>query len=140
MARSKYLQPLDKRENKMKKKMGHPGEEMSYGHHGIEFTNTGPVWTSRPRIGVDTRIRSKTSRNSGNWLHAVGFVVLAAIVISWALSGTVDAVGDGVSLAVGDTIIADTGLLETCVDPAPNGGSGGAFAEYAIVPEKLAAV
>ena len=85
MARSKYLQPLDKRENKMKKKMGHPGEEMSYGHHGIEFTNKGPVWTSRPRIGVDTRIRSKTSRNSGNWLHAVGFVVLAAIVISWAL-------------------------------------------------------
>jgi len=44
-----------------------------------------------------------------------------------------------VSLAVGDTIIADTGLLETCVDPPPNGGSGGAFAEYAIVPEKLAA-
>ena len=82
MARSKYLQPLDKRENKMKKKMGHPGEEMSYGHHGIEFTNKGPVWTSRPRIGVDTRIRSKTSSNSGNWLHAVGFVVLAAIVIS----------------------------------------------------------
>ena len=85
MARSKYLQPLDKRENKMKKKMGHPGEEMSYGHQGIEFTNTGPVWTSRPRIGVDTRIRSKTCSNSGNWLHAVGFVVLAAIVISWAL-------------------------------------------------------
>ena len=56
------------------------------------------------------------------------------------LSGTVDAVGEGVSLAVGDTIIADTGLLETCVDPPPNGGSGGAFAEYAIVPEKLAAV
>ena len=55
------------------------------------------------------------------------------------LAGTVDAVGEGVSLAVGDTIIADTGLLETCVDPAPNGGSGGAFAEYAIVPEKLAA-
>ena len=85
MARSKYLQPLDKRENKMKKKMGHPEEEMSYGHHGIEFTNKGPVWTSRPRIGVDTRRQSKTSRNSGNWLHAVGFVVLAAIVISWAL-------------------------------------------------------
>ena len=32
----------------------------------------------------------------------------------------------------GDTIIADTGLLETCVDPAPNGGSGGAFAELRV--------
>ncbi len=33
----------------------------------------------------DTRLQSKTSRNSGSWLHAVGFVVLAAIVVSWAL-------------------------------------------------------
>ena len=38
---------IDKRENKMKKKMGHPGEEMSYGHHGIEFTNTGPVYLKK---------------------------------------------------------------------------------------------
>ena len=104
MARSKYLQPLDKRENKMKKKMGHPGEEMSYGHHGIEFTNTGPVWTSRPRIGVDTRIRSKTSRNSGNWLHAVGFVVLAAIVISYGAVGRQARHRRGVAGPVGDVL------------------------------------
>ena len=34
----------------------------------------------------ETRLvnQAKTSNNS-NWLHAVGFVVLAAIVISWAL-------------------------------------------------------
>ena len=52
--------------------------------------------------------------------------LLAAVQAKRASAGTVDAVGEGVSLAVGDTIIADTGLLETCVDPAPNGGSGGA--------------
>ena len=56
------------------------------------------------------------------------------------LSCTVDAVGKGVhGLRVGDSVIADTGLVETCMDPPPNGGSGGVFAEYAIVPETLAA-
>ena len=36
------------------------------------------------RTARDTRRQSKTSNNS-TWLHAVGFVVLAAIVVSWAL-------------------------------------------------------
>ena len=36
------------------------------------------------RTARDTRRQSKTSNNP-TWLHAVGFVVLAAIVISWAL-------------------------------------------------------
>ena len=38
----------------------------------------------RTRTVIDTRVQSKTSNNS-TWLHALGFVVLAAIVISWAL-------------------------------------------------------
>ena len=37
-----------------------------------------------PAKAYTTRRPSQSSKNS-NWLHAVGFVVLAAIVISWAL-------------------------------------------------------
>ena len=32
---------------------------------------------------VDARRQNQTSDNS--WVHAVGFVILAAIVVSWAL-------------------------------------------------------
>ena len=35
------------------------------------------------RTRLDTKLQSQTSNNS--WVHAVGFVILAAIVISWAL-------------------------------------------------------
>ena len=37
-----------------------------------------------PVKAYTTRRPSQSSKNS-EWLHAVGFVVLAAIVISWAL-------------------------------------------------------
>ncbi len=37
-----------------------------------------------PAKAYTTRRPSQSSKNS-NWLHAVGFVVLVAIVISWAL-------------------------------------------------------
>lgn len=47
--------------------------------------------------------------------------------------------GAGVTgFAVGDPVIADTGLVETCVDPAPAQGNAGAFAEYAVVPTSIA--
>lgn len=38
----------------------------------------------------------------------------------------------------GDTLICDTGLVESCTDPAPTpGGPAGAFAEYCVVPASL---
>jgi NADPH:quinone reductase-like Zn-dependent oxidoreductase len=40
---------------------------------------------------------------------------------------------------VGDAVCVDLGLVETCVDPAPAQGSGGAFAEYAVAPASLVA-
>ena len=40
--------------------------------------------------------------------------------------------------AVGDAVIADTGLCETCLDPAPAQGNCGGFAEYAVVPTNIA--
>ena len=36
------------------------------------------------RTGIDTRRPVQTS-NDSNWLHAILFVVLVVIVISWAL-------------------------------------------------------
>lgn len=45
---------------------------------------------------------------------------------------------DVTTFAVGDAVIADTGLVETCVDPAPAQGNCGAFAEYAVVPTNVA--
>ena len=48
-------------------------------------------------------------------------------------------VGAGVTeFAVGDLIAADTGLVESCSDPAPASGTAGAFAEFTCVPAKLA--
>ena len=56
------------------------------------------------------------------------------------IAGTVDAVGDGVTtLAVGDAVIADLGLVETCCKPPPAAGCGGAFAEYAVAPVGIVA-
>ena len=54
------------------------------------------------------------------------------------VSGSIDAVGDGVTeFKVGDGVIADTGLTETCCTPAPAAGNCGAFADYAVVPANL---
>ena len=48
------------------------------------------------------------------------------------ISGSVHALGDGVtSLAVGDKVCVDIGLVETCKDPAPAGPCG-ALAQYAV--------
>jgi NADPH:quinone reductase-like Zn-dependent oxidoreductase len=40
---------------------------------------------------------------------------------------------------VGDTVCADLGLCETCVDPKPAQGNAGAFATFAAVPASLCA-
>ena len=40
---------------------------------------------------------------------------------------------------VGDTVCADLGLCETCVEPKPAQGNAGAFAEYAVAPAQLCA-
>ena len=40
---------------------------------------------------------------------------------------------------VGDTVCADLGLCETCVDPKPAQGNAGAFAPFAAVPASLCA-
>lgn len=51
------------------------------------------------------------------------------------IAGVVEKVGPGVTdLAVGDRIIADLGLAETCVDPPLPQGPAGGFAEYSIAP------
>lgn len=56
------------------------------------------------------------------------------------ISGVVDAVGDDVSdLAAGDAVVADLGLVETCCNPPPAAGCGGAFAEFAVLPAGLCA-
>lgn len=56
------------------------------------------------------------------------------------IAGTVDALGEGVdSFKVGDAVIADIGLCESCCKPPPPAGSGGAFAQYACVPVSICA-
>jgi len=54
------------------------------------------------------------------------------------VAGVVEKVGPGVTdLAVGDRIICDLGLVESCVDPPLKQGAGGAFAEYCIAPSEI---
>jgi len=55
-------------------------------------------------------------------------------------AGTISAVGEGVTdFVVGDEVLVDIGLIETCT-PEPAGfGPAGAFAEFAVVPADLVA-
>ena len=82
MGRNKSAFPLTKRERKLK--------EEGLLTTSRELTDTSGTYFARERIctvrrtGIDTRRPVQTS-NDSNWLHAVGFVVLAAIVVSWAL-------------------------------------------------------
>ena len=85
--RNKQFASLSKAENKLVK-------DVAYGENDKFFPVTNGTGHFKQsvnrrslgsrRTGLDTRLQSKTSNNS-TWLHAVGFVVLAAIVISWAL-------------------------------------------------------
>ena len=84
MGRNKFAEPLSKAE---RKRIKNGLAEMTWKRSDPEETrrfSEDPIQKSTLRTRLDTRIRAKTSNNS-NWLHAVGFVVLAAVVISWAL-------------------------------------------------------
>ena len=72
-------------------------------------------------------------------LHGICPVASFPYTPGFDVGGTVQSVGAEVSnLAVGDKVIADIGLVESCTDPAPTpGGPGGAFAQYAAVPAEL---
>lgn len=53
------------------------------------------------------------------------------------VTGTISAVGEGVTnFAVGDEVLVDIGLVESCKDPLPGFGPAGAFAEYCTVDAK----
>ena len=78
MGRNKDAEPLTKRERKLKKEGLLTTARGTKSYMGRERACT------MRRTGIDTRRPVQTS-NDSNWLHAVGFVVLAAIVISWAL-------------------------------------------------------
>jgi len=57
------------------------------------------------------------------------------------VAGVVEKVGPGVNdLAAGDRVIADLGLVESCVDPPLPQGAAGAFAEYSVAPSAICAV
>ena len=87
MGRNKYKQPLDKFDRK-RMKNGDPTDSLCrnerrqnqkyiYGGNDIDVADTRGRSSSRgPR-------HSQTSDNS--WVHAVLFVVLLVIVVSWAL-------------------------------------------------------
>ena len=90
--RNKCKTPLTKEENRLKKdgrlSITGVGQSTQYfpaksGDAHAQDPLTRGIITPNRRTGLDTRRRSQTSENS--WVHAVGFVILAAIVVSWAL-------------------------------------------------------
>ena len=89
--KSRYIDKADKKKLKDKSTVvstiGHDPGSRNIRKADYSSISAKDIWNYRhnnPRTGIDTRLQSKTSNNS-TWLHAVGFVVLAAIVISWAL-------------------------------------------------------
>ena len=76
MGRNKDAEPLTKRERKLKEPINH-----LEGDQSRREGERGHV----PCAGRELTRRPVQTSNNSNWLHAVGFVVLAAIVISWAL-------------------------------------------------------
>ena len=79
MGRSKAFMPLSKAERK-RVKNGAPVED--------NINQTGYTTLSGPRDIAYTCGRASTrghSQTSNNWVHAILFVVLVVIVVSWAL-------------------------------------------------------
>mmetsp|Transcript_34343 Transcript_34343/g.78357 ORF Transcript_34343/g.78357 Transcript_34343/m.78357 type:complete len:350 (+) Transcript_34343:73-1122(+) len=80
------------------------------------------------------------SVNPIDWkLFSGGFHAVCPCVFPYTpgfdIAGSVCAVGEDVTdFKVGDGVIANTGLVETCCTPPPAAGNCGAFAEYAVVP------
>ena len=89
--RNKAKTPLTKEENRLKKdgrlSITGVGQSTQYfpakrgDAHAIDYGDD-KVPRNR-RTGLDTRRHSQTSDNS--WVHAILFVVLVVIVVSWAL-------------------------------------------------------
>ena len=103
MGRSKYLEPLTKNE-KRRAQNGHTESKQKW-HQTYKLTSG--YRAPRTRTVIDTRVQSKTSNNS-TWLHALGFVVLAAIVNMILKS-------DGADLKAMVKLF-DEGKLKVCVD------------------------
>ena len=87
MGRNKTHIPLSKREKRLIREGKFAQQERASGGSRVDGCWRSVDWlylAPNRRTGIDTRRPVQTS-NDSNWLHAVGFVVLAAIVISWAL-------------------------------------------------------
>ena len=85
MARSNFREPPSKTEKKLVKAGILDMSREACGPVKAGKVHIGPAKSYATRRAVfDGRRPSQSSKNS-TWLHAVGFVVLAAIVISWAL-------------------------------------------------------
>ena len=85
MGRSKYRAPLDKAERKRVKNGASVDWDLERRPKG------GGAWTiNHTEDSTDTRGLAKRrgprhSQTSNNWVHAILFVVLLVIVVSWAL-------------------------------------------------------
>ena len=82
MGRNKAKEPMSKRERKLQRE-----GQLEYNRpcgSGNDY-DIPPTNTYTRRTVFDTRRPAQTSDNSTTWLHAVGFVFLVAVVISWAL-------------------------------------------------------
>ena len=82
MGRSKYRAPLDKAERKRVKNGASVADNINQrtfrAFRGCGAFNNNDI--------ADTRASTRShSQTSNNWVHAVIFVVLVVIVISWAL-------------------------------------------------------
>ena len=102
-----------------------------------------------PEIGTDQVLVKVqyASVNPIDWklftggLHGLFPIASFPYTPGFDITGVVEAIGSNVTnCAVGDSIVCDIGLAESCVDPAPPTGPAGAFAEYAAVPSSLCAV
>ncbi|CAH0368525.1 unnamed protein product [Pelagomonas calceolata] len=81
MGRNKWHRSLTKAERKRAKE----GTTLFHSNNKGEETEQRVVNDGLVRAGTVRRRRSHSQTSNNSWVHAVGFVILAAIVISWAL-------------------------------------------------------
>ena len=81
MGRNKFAGPLSKREKKLKEEgkfhLRPDGHTLTDG-----YFSQGEPQHKRRMVAVDTR---RPAQSNNSWVHAILFVVFAAIVVSWAL-------------------------------------------------------
>ena len=92
MGRNKWHRSLTKAERKRAKEgttlfhSNNKGEETEQrGESDVSNSHCEVVNDGLVRAGTVRRRRSHGQTSNNSWVHAVGFVILAAIVISWAL-------------------------------------------------------